>query len=85
MKKLLAIALIAAGSIIAYEGYKRNEALQGQLSSSVNKLATSLDGKTRLPDYTWYYVGGGVLLLTGIVMFSKGGGGKSSAPKKPAK
>ncbi len=83
MKKLIAILLIAAGSIVAWEGYKRNEALKGQISSSVDKLASNFDGKTRMPEYIWYYVGGGALLLTGLVLFSKGG--SSGGAKRPAK
>ncbi len=85
MKKIIGILLIIAGAIIGYEGYKRNDALQGQLESSVTKLASKLDGKTRLPEYTWFYVGGGVLLIAGIVAFSSSGKSSSSSKKPAAK
>ncbi len=67
MKTIIAIVLIAIGGWLIYSGYQLQESLSGSLSSVSNKVATSVDGKTRVTNHAWYYVGGGALVLAGLV------------------
>lgn len=66
MKTILALILIAIGGWLIYSGYQLQESASGSWSTFSNKVATSVDGKTRVAQHIWYYVGGGVLVLAGL-------------------
>lgn len=66
MKTIIAVVLIAIGGWLIYSGYQIQESASGSWNSLTNKVATSVDGKTRVANHIWYYVGGGVLVLAGL-------------------
>lgn len=69
MKTIIAIVLIVIGGWLIYSGYQKQESLSGSFDSVSNKVASSVDGKTRVTSHTWYYIGGGVLVLAGLGTF----------------
>ncbi|WP_043584693.1 DUF3185 family protein [Geminisphaera colitermitum] len=66
MKFIIAVVLIAAGGWLIYSGYQRQESMSGSMESLGNKMAGSVDGKARVAQHTWYYVGGGGLAVLGL-------------------
>lgn len=66
MKMIIALVAIAIGGWLLYAGYQRQDSLAGKAESSVSDLGRELDGKTRIPDHVWYYIGGGVLIVAGF-------------------
>ncbi|AWI08676.1 DUF3185 family protein [Ereboglobus luteus] len=72
MKYIIAIVLIAIGGWLIYTGYQKQESLSGSWNSVSSKVASSVDGKTRVTNYTWYYIGGGALVVVGLGSFALG-------------
>lgn len=68
MKILVAIALIAAGALLLYQGEKRRNSLAGAAESFGKDVASAFDGKARAPEHTWYFAGGGALIVVGLVV-----------------
>lgn len=66
MKLIIALVLIAAGGWLVYSGYQMQESASGALDSFSNKVASSVDGKARVSQHVWYYVGGGACALAGL-------------------
>ena len=74
-KKLVGIILIIAGGYLCYVGDQRRNSLVGGLQVASVKVASGIDGKTRVADSTWYFVGGGALIVAGAFgLFRRSGG-----------
>ncbi|HEY5550994.1 MAG TPA: DUF3185 family protein [Opitutaceae bacterium] len=65
MKKILGIVLVLVGGWLVYTGYHRAESIAGKTESGLVDLKNEIDGKTRVADHVWYYVGGAVLIIGG--------------------
>lgn len=66
MKMIIALAAIAIGGWLLYAGYQRQDSLAGRAESTASDVGRQIDGKTRVPDHVWYYIGGGVLIVAGL-------------------
>jgi hypothetical protein len=71
MKKILSLILILLGGWLVYVGYNRGESLAGKTKSGIAELKNEIDGKMRVPDHVWYYVGGGALIVAGAVVAAR--------------
>lgn len=69
MKIIIALVLIAIGGWLIYSGYQLQQSASGSWNKLSNQVASSVDGKTRVTNHTWYYIGGGVLVLAGLGTF----------------
>lgn len=65
--KIVSIVLILAGAALLYLGNQRKGSIAGASESVGKEIASAVDGKTRVTEHTWYYVGGGALILAGLV------------------
>jgi hypothetical protein len=65
MNKIIGIAMLLVGGWLLYTGYNRGESLAGKTKAGIAELKNEIDGKARVPDHVWYYIGGGVLVLVG--------------------
>jgi len=65
MKKILGIVLILVGGWLVYTGYNRAESIAGKTEAGLVDLKNEIDGKTRVADHVWFYIGGGVLIVVG--------------------
>ena len=63
--KIVGIILIIAGGYLCYVGNQHRNSLAGGVETASVKLANKLDGKDRVADHTWYFVGGGALVVIG--------------------
>jgi hypothetical protein len=71
MKKLVGLALILVGGWLVYVGFTRGDSLAGKTKSGIAELKNEIDGKMRIPDHVWYYVGGGVLIIAGAAAMAR--------------
>jgi hypothetical protein len=65
MIRILGVVLVIVGAWLLYTGYSRGRSLAGKTRSNIAQLKNEIDGKARVPDHVWYYVGGGLVVLVG--------------------
>ncbi|MFI5357545.1 MAG: hypothetical protein ACHQ4G_09435 [Opitutales bacterium] len=65
-KYLLAGALMLVGIILIFQGKRRADSLVGVSAKFGTQVAEAVDGRSRAPEYFWYYVGGSGLILYGL-------------------
>lgn len=74
MKTLLAIVALLVGAWLVYTGWQRRESLVGQAAEAMSDLGRKVDGKTRIPEHTWYLAGGAFLVVAGAATLLVGRG-----------
>jgi hypothetical protein len=74
-KKFVGIILILAGGYLCYVGNQQRNSLVGGLQVASVNVANGIDGKGRVADSTWYFVGGGALIVAGALSLVRRGGG----------
>ena len=67
-KYLLAVVLIVVGALLIFQGKRRADSLVGVSTRFGTQVAEAVDGRSRVPEYFWYYVGGTGLILYGLSM-----------------
>jgi uncharacterized membrane protein YphA (DoxX/SURF4 family) len=72
MKTVFAIIALLVGAWLIYSGWQRRESLAGQASEAISELGRKVDGKTRIPEHTWYLAGGALLVLGGVTVLFVG-------------
>jgi hypothetical protein len=65
MKPIIAAVLIIVGAGLIYQGHRRDGSIRGLAERTGKDIANAFDGRTRQPDYLYYYTGGGVLIVAG--------------------
>ncbi len=63
-----AILALMLGGFVIILGVRRSESATGRADAIGTKVANAWDGKARLPEHVWYYVGGGTLALVGVLL-----------------
>ena len=71
MKIIIALALIAVGAALFYQGVNRKDSLVGHASDAGTKIANAIDGGARTPRHVVYMVVGGLLVVVGIGVATK--------------
>ncbi len=63
-----AILALMLGVFVIAVGIRRSDSATGVADTVGTKVANAWDGKARLPEHVWYYVGGGTLILVGVLL-----------------
>jgi len=63
-----AILALLLGLLVIILGVRRSDSATGIADAVGTKVANAWDGKARLPEHVWYYVGGGTLILVGVLL-----------------
>lgn len=64
----LALLALMLGVFVIILGVRRSDSATGIADAVGTKVANVWDGKARLPEHVWYYVGGGTLILVGVLL-----------------
>ena len=64
--KIAGIILLIAGAYLCFLGNVRRNSLVGSVANASTNVANKVDGKERVTNATWYFVGGGVLVVVGL-------------------
>lgn len=64
----LALLALMLGVFVIILGVRRADSATGIADAVGTKVANAWDGKARLPEHVWYYVGGGTLILVGVLL-----------------
>ncbi len=64
----LALLALMLGVFVIILGVRRSDSATGIADTVGTKVANAWDGKARLPEHVWYYVGGGTLILVGVLL-----------------
>lgn len=64
----LALLALMLGVFVIVLGVRRSDSATGIADKVGTKVANAWDGKARLPEHVWYYVGGGTLILVGVLL-----------------
>lgn len=65
MKYIIAAILLVVGAALIYHGHRRSGSIRGLAERTGKDIANAFDGRTRQPDYLYYYAGGGALIAAG--------------------
>jgi hypothetical protein len=67
MRKLIALAAVAAGICLLYLGYQRQESFAGKADKTFTTIGNKFDGGPRVTTEAEYYAAGAVLTVGGVV------------------